>query len=379
MNVRDKEITVFDGGGSIYIDGAALAQLYEAMTPEWAIKGALMPDAHKGYGLPIGGVVATKGMIVPSFIGYDIGCGVCAIQIRAKKKTITRHRNEIFDNIYEAIPTGAGKYNNGQKLKDWSEYENIPKSAFLKELFEEKRGFDQLCSLGSGNHFIEVGYDDHEDENIWVIIHSGSRGIGHKTATHYMRIAGGGKCREGTYPLDVDSQDGQDYITDLNFCLHFALENRKQMLSRTVDVIARAIGNVNIMKDNIINRNHNHAEFKDGLWIHRKGATHAEKGMYGVIPGNMKDGAFIVIGKGNEKSMCSSSHGAGRVSSRNKAKETLSLDEFMDDMEGIAAKVGKSTLDESKGAYKNIFEVMKAQDDLVEVVRYVKPIINVKA
>lgn len=382
-----KPIKIFNENG-IYIDGTAISQLMEAMKPSWSIQGALMPDAHKGYSLPIGGVVATDGVIVPCFVGMDQGCGVYAVKLPLKRNDIRGHEKEIFDAIYRAIPTGFA--HNGKPSK-WPEHKKIEKTRFMEELFKEKNGFYQLSSLGSGNHFLEIGYD--EDDNVWITLHSGSRGVGYAAAQHYMGVASGdGKAREGCYPLDVSSQEGKDYIVDLNFCLEFALENRRQMASRVIAVIGNSLAsdqdkqNAVTLADwlhnknkIIINRNHNHAELKDGLWIHRKGATHAEDGMLGVIPGNMKDGSFIVKGKGNPDSLCSSSHGAGRVSSRAKAKEVLSVEDFKQDMKGITAKVGQSTLDESRLAYKNPFHVMDAQKDLVEVIHHVKPIINIKA
>ena len=157
----------------------------------------------------------------------------------------------------------------------------------------------------------------------------------------------------------------------------FALENRLEIIRRVVKEIQHYCDG-DAVWDKLINRNHNHAEEKDGLWIHRKGATHAEKGMMGVIPGNMRDGSFIVEGKGNPDSLYSSSHGAGRVLGRRKAKETLDVDDFTETMEGIVAKVDSKTLDESPFAYKDIFQVMEQQEDLVEVHHRVVPLINVK-
>lgn len=234
----------------------------------------------------------------------------------------------------------------------------------------------EIKSLIEVNHFLEVGYD--ENGIVWITVHSGSRGFGHGLATHYMKVASGSdKPKEGNYALDVSSVEGQNYILDMNCALEYALSNRKHMLNAAVDVISKVL-NKKVTQEMFINRNHNHAELKDGLWVHRKGATHAEYGMYGVIPGNMRDGVFIVKGKGCEESLCSSSHGAGRVLGRNQAKKTLSVEVFEDQMKGIVAKVGKNTLDESPSAYKDIFEVMELQKDLVEVVAYIKPIINIK-
>ena len=372
---------IFDGDGRLYIDGAAIDQFYTAMKEPYSVKGALMPDAHLGYGLPIGGVVATEETILPSWVGYDIGCGMCAVRVHVKKELVQEYAQAIFNRVYEMIPTGFN-HNNRPSKWDYSKLEITPVGS---KIFEDKGGLCQMATLGSGNHFIEIGYD--EDDVVWIVIHSGSRGVGHGIATHYMKIAGGGKAKEGNWPLDTKSQDGKGYIIDMNFALEFALENRKQMISRVVEAIACATHNSNILTDSIllgsdeqiINRNHNHAELRDGLWIHRKGATHAEAGMLGVIPGNMRDGSFIVEGLGNSDSLSSSSHGAGRVMSRKAAKQTLDMTGFEYQMEGITAKVEEGTLDESPLAYKSIFDVMTAQETLVKVLRHIKPIVNIKA
>lgn len=245
----------------------------------------------------------------------------------------------------------------------------------MQEIFD-KNGLRQLGSLGGGNHFCEVGEDEMGD--VWVIIHSGSRGIGHTVATHYMRIASGdGKAHEGHFGFDGNSVDGASYIVDLNFCLAFALENRHEIMRRIVGVMDTVVTGEAIWPA-LINRNHNHAELKDGMWIHRKGATHAEAGMMGVIPGNMRDGSFIVRGKGNPEALWSSSHGAGRVLGRKEAQRVLNMDDFAATMQGVTALVTTDTLDESPFAYKNIFSVMTQQSDMVETVAHVKPILNIK-
>ncbi len=335
--------------------------------------GALMPDAHLGYSLPIGGVVATQGVIVPSWVGYDIGCGMCAVKTDLYKHEVDPHREEIFGGIYRAVPT---RFKSNKSGEPW-DCENIPMTPILKTMFK-KNGLGQLGSLGSGNHFIEIDAD--EENKVWVVVHSGSRNLGHSVATHYMKLASKSpKAREGHFGLRTDSDDGKDYITDMEFLLEFALENRKRILARTLkEIYYRARDGDKPATENFINRSHNHAEEKNGLWIHRKGATHAEEGMDGVIPGNMRDGSFIVEGKGNPDSLYSSSHGAGRAISRTKAKQSLSVDKFHRDMEGIKAKVGPSTLDESPDAYKDIFEIMRLQKDMVKVTHHLKPIINVK-
>jgi len=356
------------------IEGKALAQFHDAMSMGFAVQGALMPDAHAGYALPIGAVVATDGVVVPAWVGYDIGCGMCAIPTLFKREEVETNKKAIFDQIYRDVPVG---FNHNSKPVDWSYEGRI--SDFAAKLYASGACEKQIGSLGSGNHFIEIGYD--ERDTVWIVIHSGSRGVGHKLATHYMKLASkSDKAKEWHYGLDVSSPDGKNYINDLAFGLQFALDNRKTMLNR----ISWAIHHVGcggaLLWLDLINRNHNHAELKDDRWIHRKGATHAEDGMMGVIPGNMRDGSFIVRGKGNPDSLFSSSHGAGRVMSRTEAKSTLSVATFVEQMEasGVQAKVGFDTVDESPLAYKSIFDVMAMQTDLVEVVHHIKPIINIK-
>lgn len=395
----DKPIKIYSDA----IEGAALHQFYEAMKQPEAVQGALMPDAHSGYALPIGAVVATRGAIFPSWVGFDIGCGMCALPTAFKRADVEANAKAIFDQIYRDVPVG---FNHNKRSETWV-YDSplgVGVSDFVaKELVLAGAPGKQIGTLGSGNHFIEIGAD--ETDRVWIIIHSGSRNVGHKIASHYMRIANDeflvrqgkqpdGKKREGHYALYEGTPSFDDYRADLMFAQEFALANRKMIMRRVVEAMFRKIdtrGCDMVDWGDLINRNHNHAEFKtiaidDGsgepcdqpVWIHRKGATHAEEGMMGVIPGNMRDGSFIVRGKGNPQALFSSSHGAGRVLSRTAAKDTVSLDDFKATMVGIQAKVCDATRDESPFAYKDIFQVMKDQQDLVEVVAHVKPIINIK-
>ena len=358
------------------LEEEALQQFESAMQQDYVVRGALMADAHTGYSLPIGGVVATDGVIVPAWAGYDLGCGMCALRTEFNYKKVLSHRQAIFDAIYKVVPTG---FKHNERDTRWDKANEIEKSAFLEKVFAVN-GLKQLGSLGSGNHFIEIGIG--KDNKVWIIVHSGSRNIGHTVATHYMKLASGdGKAREGHFGLRADSAEGIEYIKDLNFCLQFALQNRLEMIKR-VERVIQVICVDGLMEANdysaLINRNHNHAELKDGLWIHRKGATHAEEGMLGVIPGNMRDGCFIVRGKGNPESLCSSSHGAGRAMSRKKAREATTMDTFTEQMREVTARVCADTLDESPDSYKNIFNVMDAQKDLIDIVEYVSPVINIK-
>ncbi|MBV5347200.1 RtcB family protein [bacterium] len=213
---------------------------------------------------------------------------------------------------------------------------------------------------------------------VWIVIHSGSRNVGHTVAQHYIAMAHPeGKVADGAYAFEADSQNGKDYIMDMNLCLDFALENREQMINSAIATISKF--NLGHPADFIINRTHNHAESKDGVhWIHRKGATHAEEGMEGVIPGNMRDGSFIVIGKGNPDSLYSSSHGAGRILGRKEAERRFTQAQVQELVKDVAVVIGKKQVEESPDAYKNIFDVMKLQQDLVAVTHHIKPILCVK-
>lgn len=393
------------------IEDEALQQFYKAMSLPCNVQGALMPDTHTGYTLPIGAVVKSKETIFPAYVGYDIGCGVCAAKLDVKKEQIDL--NKLRDYIIKNIPVGAEKQKKPQKYK-------FNETTKIVDEFKDL-GLLQIGTLGGGNHFVEIGEGD--DDNLWIVIHSGSRGFGYKIADHYMKEAAiasvdelryeqefdnknknfldavkKGKASEETYNkakaehiyrrtraaignvedhfgLELNSERGQNYLKDMNCALQFALDNRKQMIDNIIKGIKEQTP---VNQTEFINRNHNHAEVKDGYVIHRKGATHAEEGMLGVIPGNMKDGSFIVKGKGNKDSMSSSSHGAGRVLSRSKAKQTLDIEDFHKEMDGIITNHTNSTIDEAPKAYKNIFEVMELQSDLVDVIDRVRPVLNIK-
>jgi len=360
------------------IEDGAITQFVDAMEQDFVIRGALMPDCHQGYTLPIGAVVETDGIVIPSYVGYDIGCGMCAIRLDGADVNLVRQKSHrIYELINRNVPVGFNKHKDAVPESD--DILNLGYiSPEMYDIYNQKNGNHQLGTLGGGNHFIEIGAD--KDDMVWVIVHSGSRGVGHGCATHYMKEASPtGKASEGHFGFDVSSKEGKNYIKDMNFCLEYALLNRKVMIRLIIESVIQAGVDCIGLWDTMINRNHNHAESKDDIkWIHRKGATHAERGMMGVIPGNMRDGSFIVMGKGNEDALCSSSHGAGRVLSRRKAKENLDLDDFKDTMEGIVANVKNNTLDESPMAYKDIYDVMRLQSDLVDVITHVKPILNVK-
>lgn len=358
------------------LESGAIDQFVNCMSLPDVVQGALMPDAHTGYVMPIGAVVATEGTIYPSFVGYDIGCGMSATKLNIGGDVLRAYAKQIYTAIQGEVPVGFSKNTNEQitEAATWQGTLDVKHSEMIKDFV----GYGPMClgTLGGGNHFIEIGED--EAGMGWIIIHSGSRSVGQKIAEHYMKIAADGGKAEEAHALGTNTIEGVRYIADMEYGLQFALKNRQLMTHRVIRAISGVIGR-RVTSSEFINRNHNHAELRDGLWIHRKGATHAEEGMMGVIPGNMRDGCFIVRGLGNPDSLYSSSHGAGRVLSRRKAKEQITLEQFEESMKGVwAATVGQGTIDESPFAYKDIFKVMELQEDLVEIVHYVKPTINVK-
>jgi len=350
-----------------------LDQFKNVMSQDWVLRGALLPDAHLGFCAPIGCVTETLNTVSPVFVGADIGCGCCAQLTSFDKDVIWANRFSILKALHEEIPVG---YKHQQTPQTWVDFWNIPKTLWFEEMFYNNGGFNQIGTLGGNNHHLEIGYDQHD--MIWITIHSGSRGIGKLTADHYISMAHPeGKINNDAHAFDVNSQVGKDYIMDMQLCLAFALENREHMINTAIKVINKFT--FGTPADFFINRTHNHAESKDGVhWIHRKGATHAELGMQGVIPGNFRDGSFIVVGKGNPESLYSSSHGAGRVMGRKAAERLFTLEQVRASVGDVAINIGKKQIEESPEAYKNIFEVMRLQKDLVDVTHHIKPIICVK-
>jgi len=373
----DKPVHIY---GRDMIEDNAILQLQECMDNDFVLAGSGMPDMHLGYTMPIGGVVLTdRFTLVPSWVGYDIGCGVSAIRTTFDAWEIRAKSEEIFKNIYRSVPTGRNWHKESQSAR-W--LTGVPMSEWMDKLWNDGGPAKQVGTLGSGNHFIEVGVG--QDERVWLVVHSGSRNLGHKTASHYIaeacgRATGVYKQKEGSYPLEANG----DYLTDLVFCQEFALLNRRSILERVAKAITDVAVNGEMETFTLVNKNHNCAELNvtpHGTgYLHRKGATDASEGVKGIIPGNMRDGCYIVRGRGNVDSLFSASHGAGRVGSRKAAKEATTLQAFEESMEGITAKVTLGTLDENPLAYKNFDQVMQAQGQLVEVINHINPIINCKA
>ena len=358
------------------LEWGAQQQIYNALELDFLKKLAIMPDCHQGYSLPIGGVALLDGVVSPEYVGYDQGCGMCCsvTEMDASELGDMDNKKRIFDEIYQMIPTGVGKERN--LPMEFETFKSASGDKNLTQKVQAKQGI-QLGTLGAGNHFIEIG--SNRNNQVVVTIHSGSRNIGHSIASYYMH-----KAREldKTLPngfLHLDSNIGQAFIEDLNFSLRYALENRKVMMTGVLTLLGFSISDIRHRLIFSINENHNHATVLDNGVLHRKGATPAEEGVLGVIPGTMKSGVYITKGLGNETYLNSASHGAGRRFSRTHAKKTISIEKHKSWMKGIVAKVDNSTLDESHGAYKNLATVMGNQEGtVIEVIDYVKPLINVK-
>lgn len=354
---------------------------------------ALMPDAHMGYGMPIGGVIATKGVVIPNAVGVDIGCGMCATSTTLTPEDVDRELLEnVVNKIRLKVPVGFNRYRDVQLWGDLPEIElnGVGYQVLERELDVAKRS---LGTLGGGNHFIEI--QKGSDGYIWVMVHSGSRNLGKQVADHYNKIAK--ELNEKWYSavpakyqlafLPEDSEEGRMYIDEMQFCIKYAEENRRRISSVATDVLFDMVRKRGLTPDvhSWLDVAHNYAEkehhFGKDVWVHRKGATLAREGIDGVIPGSQGTKSYIVRGKGNPDSFNSCSHGAGRVMGRKAAKRTLDLkteQKRLDD-QGIVHNIRSTDdLDEASGAYKPIDVVMANQTDLVKVVVELTPMAVIK-
>ncbi|MCL7488628.1 MAG: RtcB family protein [Desulfobulbaceae bacterium] len=350
---------------------------------------AVMPDAHFGYGMPIGGVMATEDVIIPNAVGVDIGCGMCAMQTSLQDLSSDKLK-EIMAGIRKTIPLGFKHHKHAQdKSRMPGGRDGAPLSSLPVISREYTNALTQLGTLGGGNHFIEIqkGSDGH----IWIMVHSGSRNLGYRVANYYNRLAIELNSRWGTkIPkswqlafLPLSSEPGRQYRQEMEFCVEFALANRKLMMERVQDVIAAVAAPVTF--SGFINIAHNYAametHFSRNVIVHRKGATSAREGELGIIPGSQGTPSYIVRGRGNTDSFTSCSHGAGRKMGRREAQRRLDLEAETSrlDKQGILHSIRhKKDLDEAAGAYKDIDKVVEEQIDLVEVVVSLRPLAVVK-
>ncbi len=370
------------------VEGGTLAQAARTATMPF-IEGhvALMPDAHVGMGATIGSVIPTTGAIIPAAVGVDIGCGMIAVETNMKSSDLPVNLKPLLSRIEESVPAGVGQGHEHARIgTEWML--DHPNNTVL-ELGLAGRAASQFGTLGSGNHFVEVSLDP--DENVWVVLHSGSRGVGNKIAQMHIAKAKG-LMKELFISLpDQDlayftqtMPEFDAYITDLMWAQEYALANRERMMDAVLDAVAEVTVGKQLIERRRINCHHNYTARENhhgkNLWITRKGAIRAREGDWGVIPGSMGTNSFIVEGLGNPSSYNSAAHGAGRKMSRSKAKRELSTDTLADRMAGKTWLSGKSAalLDEHPDSYKDIQQVMRDQADLVRVETELTQILNYK-
>lgn len=339
---------------------------------------AIMPDSHVGYGMPIGGVLATKGVVIPNAVGVDIGCGMCAVRT-SLTGIDTETLKKIMGRIREAVPVG---FNHQKENREWAGFDAAPDIPIIQQELNASR--KQLGTLGGGNHFIEIQKSDTGD--IWIMLHSGSRNFGLKIANEYHKKALA-LCsmwhseltdKELAF-LPIETKEAKEYLEAMNFALEFAKQNRFEMITAIKSAFVEQFPD--IVFDEVINIHHNYAawenHFGQNVIVHRKGATSAREGQVGIIPGSQGTKSYIVKGKGNPHSFMSCSHGAGRKMGRKQATRELNLEaekKLLDDQGIIHGIRNTSDLDEATGAYKDISEVMKNQEDLVEIVFELTPL-----
>lgn len=367
------------------IEDEALAQARNLANLPFAFKHIpIMPDCHPGYGMPIGSVLATKKVVIPNAVGVDIGCGMCAVKTSINEMD-QKQLKKVLSQARKTIPMGFNWHKEAQDEALMPEgHEDL--LIVGRQYTAAKK---QIGTLGGGNHFIEI--QKGSDGFIWVMIHSGSRNLGYNVAKYYNQAAitlneryfsSVPKKIELAF-LPIETKEAKDYLREMNYCVDFALANRKLMMERVLEAIGQVTGSFE--HDDIINESHNFAawenHFNENVLVHRKGATRAYKDELGMIPGSQGTSSYIVKGLGNEESFRSCSHGAGRKMGRKQAQRELDLKEEIAnlDKKGIVHAIrNQKDLDEAPGSYKDINEVMKNQEDLVEIVVELSPLAVLK-
>jgi tRNA-splicing ligase RtcB len=360
---------------------------------------AVMPDVHVGIGATVGSVVPTRHAIIPAAVGVDIGCGMIAART-------SLHANDLPDSlasarsmIEQAVPHGRTTRRGVRDEGAWNDPPNTAQQAWaglerdFKRLCElhprlkNTNHLNHLGTLGTGNHFVELCLD--EADRVWVMLHSGSRGIGNAIGTHFIALAQADMRghianlphRDLAY-FEEGSRHFDDYVFAVDWAQRFARENRAIMMGNTLATLAKAIPKPFTLTEAAVDCHHNYVQrethFGEELFVTRKGAVSARRGQLGIIPGSMGAKSFIVRGLGNEDAFCSCSHGAGRVMSRTRAKQVITLDEHRKATAHVECRKDAEVIDESPAAYKSIDAVMGAQRDLVEIVHTLRQVVCVK-
>ncbi len=360
---------------------------------------AVMPDVHVGKGSTIGSVIPTKGAIIPAAVGVDIGCGMMAARTSLTAEDLPENLFELRCAIEEAVPHGRVVNRNKRDKGAWDEipektamaWKNLERDfkriTDITPKLEKTNNIVHLGTLGTGNHFVEMCLD--EDDRVWIMLHSGSRGVGNAIGTHFIELA---KKDMQRWMINLPDKDlayfpeGTDHFNDYVFAVewaqNFARTNREIMMAHTIEAVRKVITKPFDAEVEAINCHHNYVtkenHYGENIFVTRKGAVRARKGDMGIIPGSMGAKSYIVRGLGNEESFCSCSHGAGRVMSRTEAKKRVSIEEHIEAVKGVECRTDADVVDETPSAYKDIDKVMEAQKDLVEVVYILKQVLCVK-
>lgn len=355
---------------------------------------AAMPDVHYGLGATVGSVIPTRAAIIPAAVGVDIGCGMNAIRLSLSAGQLPDNLRALRLAIERDIPVGFNMHKSDRvpdstvRALSGGLMRILDKHPKLKpnKAKPYQTWIRQLATLGGGNHFIELCLDEKND--VWVMLHSGSRGIGNAIGRYFIEMA-----RRDMEKLDVrlpdrdlayfnqGSRHFDDYIEAVDWAQDYAMANRREMMRIIIDVLKRRLPDFTVTRE-AINCHHNYVaketHFNETVYVTRKGAIRAGQGELGIIPGSMGARSFIVRGKGNAASFCSCAHGAGRVMSRNAAKRSFNKQDLEDQTHGVECRKDKAVIDEIPSAYKDIDKVMQNQSDLVEVVHTLKQVVCIK-
>ncbi len=355
---------------------------------------AAMPDVHYGKGATVGSVIPCHKAIIPAAVGVDIGCGMNALRLSIKANDLPDNLRAIRFTIEDAIPVGFNMHKTDKARASTIRALSVGLDSLIgkhpKLLKMQKKPYQtwvrQLGTLGGGNHFIELCIDENDD--VWVMLHSGSRGVGNVIGQYFIRLA---QKDMGRHIQDLPDKDlayfsegaehFEHYIEAVSWAQDYALNNRREMMRLIIDALRKKLRKFGVTKE-VINCHHNYVSlenhFGEEVYLTRKGAIDAGEDKLGIIPGSMGDKSYIVRGKGNPESFCSCSHGAGRRMSRGKAKRHFNESDMEAQTEGVECRKDKGVIDEIPGAYKDIDEVMEHQSDLVEVVHTLRQVICVK-
>ncbi len=377
------------------VEATAMQQLYNmAQLPFIHSHLAVMPDVHMGKGATVGSVIPTKGAIIPAAVGVDIGCGMNAVRLSVKANDLPDNLRAIRSAIEEAIPVGYNMHKHDRARESTIRALSGGLDSILrkhKKIYSlQKKPYQtwirQIGTLGGGNHFIELCLDENED--VWVMLHSGSRGIGNIIGQYFIALA---KKDMGQHIVNLPDKDlayftqgakhFADYVEAVEWGQDYAMANRREMMHFIIEALRKKLRKFGVTKE-AINCHHNYVSrefhFGEDVFVTRKGAISAREGELGIIPGSMGAKSFIVKGKGNPQSFCSCAHGAGRKMSRTAAKRQFSEDDVSLQTEGVECRKDKGIIDEIPAAYKDIDQVMVHQSDLVDVVHTLKQIVCVK-